>query len=508
MTVPIPHPPSASDRGSSFIEFAGATLLIGTLCAFVLFSVGGAGGLGETIRNGINDSICRAFTGLGLGDCELSEQAAPPPQPPPICDVRTASRDRSLDGSFRNVRVEVAAGDQIVYQTDPVTGEPRAVYTTTGNSSVGVEASEKTEIGDLDRLLGQEKSSYEAFIQGGLGMHLNYEFEGADAHQQAEAMQELRRGNAFQDWAAVAMGTQGVAAEAGAGELARGIERGLTDFFGGDTDAVDRKYEQLLPDSVTVDLNMSAGAQGGLGLEGGGLGAEVSAGLEANASNQVKIDRDMNRTHTMSMSLDAELKLEGTADYSGALPASVSAAAEAAGGAGLTQRTQFDSDGNPVQAEIEIEYELGYSVGMSGEIELDLPEGVEIENPLSDDIELAGEHVRVRQTLSLDLTDDANREAYEQAFNTDTGFAAIPNPVAMADLDNARGLGERFAEDGTQTQTVYNVDKDDGDGYGASRGGFGGSLNTESTEESELLSMHHRDNRQPGARWEEVDCGV
>ncbi|MDA8372068.1 MAG: hypothetical protein M0026_19690 [Nocardiopsaceae bacterium] len=483
-----------NDSGASFLEYSGALVLVGVIVATV-FALG-VTGVSDRIVQGLGIAICRAFGGTDCGS--LNTDPAIPNDL--VCNVEIGTRNQAINGSFRNIRVEQGAGDTLLLRRNPVTGEEAAIYTTRGSTSVGVEAANQEELLEELQKGGNNKPNWEVFAQGGPGLSLNYDFKGENAHDEARETRENLRGAAWQRWLATAGGTHGQALEGAIKESARWVEKGWTWLTGGDQEQVDQKYEDILPDSVTIDLNAQAGGNIDYQFNNSrAVSLGVGGSLEGSYINSVRVSRDFERMHTVAFQVDGDLKGQAGLDFSSVVPVKIAAELQAAGGGRVLQRTMFDSDGNPTNVDFEIQYE--YGAGVTVGAEGDFPGDMEPDISLGRDI-----RKRVMNRFSLDLTDPQNLAAVEGLYNLSNGFAAIPDPTAFTDPGGtAADLAERFDTAGEQTRWYYDVEGETGVDGGLKKGGFGVGWDSEEST-AELTDAYYRNNADPSGRWHELQC--
>ncbi|RNL83500.1 hypothetical protein [Halostreptopolyspora alba] len=499
-----------SDTGASFVQYAGVLVVIGAICAAAFVSVADSTEIGDRVKGGVQEAFCNALSSIGLDvECDFGEGDAADEPNAPRCTLGQTERSESIHATAYYVSLGQSGGDNIRHQVDPQTGVNRSIYTTSGRTRLGGAFSNEQDLDDVhEQLDSKNKPEWEAFIRGGGGFDLNYYFEGENARDDAEQIREDRRGSWWQRWLAATGGASGAAIEGLAGEAAHQIERGWAWVTGGDTDAVDDKYEEQLPDSVSIDLSAEAAGSASYSPHlPGVLDGEIEGGLEGSGGTQLEIHDDFRRTHWTTFSVNGELKGEGGLDFSSVLPAEVKAYARAAGGVELVQRTRFDEDGNPqfVDFRTRITHELRGGARAGANLEEVLPKGTALESTELAQYWMNSSRGRLSHNFRLDLEDPNNRSAFEEVFNTDTGMLAIPRPEALANPQRSAELGQHLAENSIETFDVYSQDWSLGTDTSLERPGWGGGVESE-TVESTLESSEIRDNTVPNPEWRERDC--
>ncbi|MDS1270939.1 hypothetical protein RIF23_11580 [Lipingzhangella sp. LS1_29] len=520
-------PSIRSDRGGVLVEYVAGLVLVAGILAAISFSA-----LYSGANEDVEDHLCHALRsegceGQAAGTHDYPDYPEFTENPERQLDLLCPVSGISWDGAFGvhvpikkfPVRGENTAGDVLDLYENPYTGEETAMYSTRGGHGLGAGAQHQTSATALQGMV-DGSMSFEAFLNAGAGLQFNYEFTGDNAHERAQQERSLRRDGWVQRAAAVGSGMAGEAVEAGVLTALRyGDElwewiKDKTPGVEGNPDEVAEKWDGRTPSSATVDIVV----EGDLGGEIGG-GASVSdedeyeelegtagaeAQLELALKNAVTVDGDWNRTHEMMFEVDGNVRTEAGMDYSGFIPAGMQAEIAAAGGAMLGQRMQFDDDGNPTLFELDLMYEYEASAGI--DIEIGEEEIVDWSAPLHGDVD-DGTWVRVEETKSLDLTNDANREAIEELFILNGGVMAIPNPTALVDSSRIEGYAERFAESGYETRWLYEAEKEEiQDQFLGSRKAQLG-VGWHSREETwELISGQVMDHSHQQPEWQQLQC--
>ncbi len=508
------------DTGSSFVQYAGVLVVIGALCASAFTAVSDGTEMGDRVRTGTTESFCGAFAAIGLDvECDLEDgdgdgdgdgETSPFDEGnAPRCTLTQNQRDQSIHATAWYVSLEQSAGDNIREQLDPQTGERRSVYTTSGRTRAGGSFSNEQDLDDIhEQLDGKNKPEWEAFIRGGGGFDLNYYIHGDNSHEEAQEIREERRGAGWQRWLAAATGGGGAAMEGLAGEAAKGLEKGWTWLTGGDTEDVDEKYDEELPNSVTLDLSAQAGGSASYSPNlPGVLDGEIKGEAELTGSNQVEIHDDYRRTHWTTFDVNGNLQGEGGMDFSSVLPAEAKAWGRAAGGGKVVQRTRFDEDGNPqfVDFQLETMYDLRGGGRAGANFDEMLPDGTELNSTELNKYWVDKDRGRINHNFRLDLEDPDNRAAFEEVYNTDTGMMAIPRPDALANPQRSADFGQHLGENAVETRDIYSEEWHLGTNTSLERPGWGGGVDSDSVD-STLESSHIRRNGEPNPEWEERDC--
>ncbi|TQN30910.1 hypothetical protein FHX37_0798 [Haloactinospora alba] len=507
----------SDDTGGQLVEWSVLSVLAAAVLVSLTLVLAPA-----SFTEPLESAVCQLFSAdedesdCGGGNSADSDDSGKPPPENVLCANQMLIRTESINGAFRNVRVEQGGQDFVTYQTQPATGEKKAVYSTRSMTSVGLDVSNAQKLKQMQ----SNKPQWDAFVQGGISGQYNYEYEGKDAWDKASDTRETKRGSGFKRWSAATGGIVTPAVDSAITNVSHGLEWAWSKVTGGDTEKVNAKYERLTPDSVTLDINAKAavdmsysadlGSSSGSGPPPGtesgekkpGASALLEGHLEATHRNSVKIDDEFNRTHEMWFRVDGDMKAKAGFDFGDLLPAEAQAGVSAGGGGRIVQRTKFDSEGNPQRMDFEVRYEGGFGQVLSGN-----PAAPDMDNKSLEYSEKGRK--RAQHTYSLDLTKDENLEAYNKLFDTSTGFAALPAAKHWTDkselADDAIDFSEKVAENGHQTYSTYDLESEEGVDTSLKKAGTGFGVNSSNTE-SDLTGFYYRDNAADDPQWQEYEC--
>lgn len=519
----------SDDAGGQLVEWSVLSVLAAAVLVSLTLVLAPA-----SLTDPLESAVCQLFSAqedksdCGGGNRADNDNSGKPPPDSVLCANQMLIRTESLNGVFRNVRLEQGGQDFVTYQTHPVTGEKKAVYSTRSMTSVGLEVSN----GPIIRQEETNKPQWDVFAQGGVSGQYNYKFNGENAWEKASKTREVKRGSELKRWAAATGGVITPLANTAVTKVSHGVEWVWSKVTGGDTDKVNAKYDRFTPDSVTLDVNAKAaadlsysaefgnksgsksgsgsGSESGSEEEGEGTQALLEAHLEGTHRNSVKIEKDNSKTHEMWFRVDSDLKAKTGIDFGNMLPAEAQAGISAGGGGRIVQRTKFDSEGNPKQVDLEVRYEGGLGAVLSGN-----PKELGTENkedPGMDSKSLEANkkgRKRAQYTYSLDLTKKENLEAYNRVFDTSNGYMALPDAGGWSEdskrEDGFSKLSKKIGENGHQTYSTYDLKSEEGVDKNFKKSGTGVGVNSSETE-SKLTGFYYRDNAAENPQWQEYEC--
>lgn len=357
-------------------------------------------------RDAIGQALCAMFSG---GDCGASEELALPQ-----CEI-------SAEG--REIGASITAFSIVLGRTDKYDLVQYGDGTARVMTGDVLEAGAAAEAGGGSQLsMGDDGSvsgglSGEASLTGTGGLQLIYDFDDAD---EAEQWVEDNR-NIF---------TQSL--NFAGGPLADGAEQ-LWNHLDDDR-PVPSAY------AVEVGASLQLGGEGGIG--------GVASGA---ASGQLGVTGvlQQNRDGTSQFSTEAKASAEGElilAMANGELGGDYSA--------GYT--VQYDSSGRPTRLELTTVTRWDSAVGMNT---LGLASGGSTIDEFGWDFDIGKWGGETRTTTVLDLTDPANRAAFDDVFLT-AGPFAVMDPQAPFD-GSAGALQQRVSESGIVVSAAYAVDTSD-----------------------------------------------
>ncbi|MFC3689746.1 hypothetical protein [Aquipuribacter hungaricus] len=429
------------DAGVGSLEYIGmVTVLAVVVAAFAVVPAS------FPFRTAVAQALCSMFQ----GDC-----SAVVPPPPPQCEVSAAGREIGASVTAFSIKVGRKDSYEIVQFGD---GKARV---TTGDvlelgASASVGGGSSLSIGDDGAIGGGAKGSASVTASG--GVKLLYDFEDGD-----EAA----------DWV----------------EDNRNIFAQSLNFAGGPlADGGEQLWNHLdddRPDPSAIAFQVGAALR--LGGEAGiGGTANVSGSGSASVTGVMQLNRDgtSSFTTTAASSAQGELLL-------------AMASGELAGNASAGYSVTFDASGRPTSLKLSTVTGYRSAIGMNT---LGLETGGRTITDVGWDFDIGEWGGETRTTTTLDLTDPANRAAFDEVFLL-AGPVAAMDPRATFD-GSVDALADRVAASGVAVTAAYAVDTSEV-GFDVDAGAgvkFGLELGSDSFERR-LLDAHVRDGAS-GAGWQ------
>ncbi|WP_151526310.1 hypothetical protein [Serinicoccus kebangsaanensis] len=509
-----------ADSGAGGVEYAGIILIVSSLLAAAI-----AAPSADVIAPRVAYSICQAFDKLpgGGGGCEAPRH--PESRAEEMlddCVVRRTDRTDSVNVQVKVVRAENGSGDTVTENADG-----SASVQLRANSGVGVAAPTKGKKGSSDSGVGGEAdlTAY-AMAMGELEYGYNFPADQGGT-ERAEDFVDGRRGVGDRIVDTAMPGAQTV--REGGTRLKDGVSNGIEDGFRwvtrnelSDEEKAERASEQHLSQADTVSAAFSV--QGLVGVSG-------SAGYRDKDVVRGSADASGSLTGKVTTALTTEGDQAGDNKFKGELRydlnGEVTVGLQGRDGNGdLTGLPPFlNGSGSFGQTwDYEVTYEDGepVQVTFTGETRKALGAGIEPKvGPASAGGNLQDGTVS-QEVRVLDLTDPANRSAFDDVFATAEvdvdGHGAgisVPKNVSTTQLPefvrSASALWDRTEQDAV----FYNFEYDSfGTGLGGeyenensvgARVAGGGISSTDQT--LTLTSATGRDARTGEANSELASCG-
>ncbi|MGO0575673.1 hypothetical protein [Ornithinimicrobium panacihumi] len=472
------------DRGAASIEQAGITFLVA-----VLLGAAVASPATNIIGPNVAYALCRAFAALpGAGpDCAPPEAATEDRTKDydNKCTVRQVNRGNSYGANVKVVTAEKGTSDQIKDNAD---GSSSVTLTEKGEAGVGLKAKKPKSGKDDDGKGGKSGDGTDGDGQGqdavdvkgkaevtvGTSLKYTYNFpEEYGGSEEAHAFLDDRRGGLKQYVQTAVPGAQTL--DEGATRLKDGVgdlwNWGYHTVTGKEESAEsraarDRAKRMGQADSVSADLSLQGSA--GLDITSGLIegGAEISASVDGTVTAALTTDGPDKGSNSFTGTAKWDGKLDFTLGMPGDsqrqladLPPFLNLSPGMGGTGSYT--VDFDEHGNPISITFTTESRESLKGGLT-------PPAVKgVSGKARAQTGTATEEKRI-----LDLTDPANRAAYDAFFIT--GGVTLPNgtvaKVAMPRpynanspestqqwLTDALGLWGRTNEDAIIINSTYDI---------------------------------------------------